>query len=84
MNTNLLENYKTAHLPLAAYLSVNGCQVLKIEAQGGRGVFTFAFVNRELINKFNTGQAVIEPGDFAIKMSQLTQTARRAINESNL
>lgn len=79
METDLLTEYKTSHVPLAAYLKIKGCQVMKVTCEGRRGVFTFAYVAREHIIEFNNGQSTVEPNEFAEKMSQLTQTAKRVI-----
>ena len=79
METNLINDYKTPHVPLAAYLRLKGNQITKVSCEGRRGVFMFAFVHREHIMEFNNGQASVEPNEFAEKMSQLTQTAKRVI-----
>lgn len=77
MNTDLLTQYQTTHVPLAAYLSCKGCQIKTIESYGGRGTFHFEFVPRSHITDFNNGSAAVEPGAFALKMNQLIQTAKR-------
>ncbi len=77
MNTDLLTDYQTAHIPLAAYLSVKGCQIKSIENIGNRGMFHFEFVPRFHINDFNNGAGQVEPGAFALKMNQLIQSAKR-------
>jgi hypothetical protein len=77
MNTDLLNDYQTSHLPLAAFLSIKGCQIKVIENVSNRGVFHFAFVPRFLINDFNNGAGTVEPGAFALKMNQLIQSAKR-------
>lgn len=79
MENSLITEYKTSHVPLAAYLKLKGAQVTKVTCEGRRGVFTFGFVAREHIIEFNNGQATVEPNEFAEKMSQLTQTAKRVI-----
>lgn len=77
MNTDLLTEYQTAHVPLAAYLSVKGCQIKVIENVNNRGVFHFEFVPRFHITDFNNGNGTVEPGAFALKMNQLIQSAKR-------
>lgn len=77
MNTDLLTDYQSSHIPLAAYLSVKGCQIKLIENIGGRGVFHFSFVPRAHVNDFNNGNGTVEPGAFALKMNQLIQSAKR-------
>lgn len=81
METNLLKGYKTSHVPLAAYLRINGAQLIRVTCEGRRGVFEFDICHREHIIEFNNGQARVEPGEFAEKMSQLTQTAKRVMTE---
>lgn len=81
MENDLIHDYKTTHVPLAAYLRLKGVQVSKVTCEGRRGVFVFGLVARDHIIEFNNGQAVVEPNEFAEKMSQLTQTAKRVIND---
>jgi len=81
MNTDLLTEYQTAHVPLAAYLSVKSCQIKTIESVNNRGVFHFEFVPRMHINDFNNGNGLVEPGAFALKMNQLIQSAKRSTYE---
>lgn len=81
MENDLIHDYKTTHVPLAAYLKLKGYQVTKVSCEGRRGVFVFAFIARDHIIDFNNGQATVEPNEFAEKMSQLTQTAKRVIND---
>lgn len=77
MNTDLLTEYQTSHIPLAAYLSIKGCQIKIIENVNGRGVFHYEFVPRYHVNDFNNGNGSVEPGAFALKMNQLIQSAKR-------
>lgn len=79
---NLLDLYTTSHVPLAAYLKVKGAKIINITIQDKRGCFTFVDVNRDLIIDFNNGEASVEPAEYADKMSQLTQTAKRLLRES--
>ena len=79
---NLLDIYTTTHVPLAAYLKVKGARIVNIEIKDKRGTFTFENVNRDLIIDFNNGSAVVEPGEYASKMSHLPQTAKRLLKES--
>ena len=82
MKTDALINYKTSHIPLAAWLVLKGCPLAKIYKEGSRGVFEFSVVIRDFPNMFNTGQSLVEPNEFATKMSQLTQTAKRVMIEN--
>lgn len=81
---NLLDTYNTSHVPLAAYLKVKGAKIINIEVKDRRGVFTFEHVDRDLIIDFNKGTAAVEPGEYADKMSHLTQTAKRLLKESGV
>lgn len=81
MNTDLLTEYQTSHVPLAAYLSIKGCQIKVVEHIMGRGVFHFEFVPRFHITDFNNGVGQVEPGAFALKMNQLIQSAKRQTYE---
>lgn len=82
MMTNLLNTYITSHVPLAAYLKVKGTKIINITVKERRGTFEFENVDRDLIIDFNNGQAMVEPAEYADKMSQLTQTAKRLLKES--
>lgn len=77
MNTDLLTEYQTAHIPLAAYLSIKGCQIKLVENINNRGVFHFEYVPRFHVTDFNNGNGQVEPGAFALKMNQLIQSAKR-------
>ena len=79
---NLLDTYITSHVPLAAYLKSKGVRIINIEIKDRRGTFTFENVDRDLVIAFNNGEATVEPGDYAQRMSQLTQTAKRLLKES--
>ena len=62
-------------------LKVKGVKIINIEVKDKRGVFTFENVIREYIIDFNNGAAAVEPSEYANKMSQLTQTAKRLLKE---
>lgn len=76
-----VEFYKTSHVPLAAYLSTQNCEMSEIYVENGRGVFEFRLVPMELINNFNRGMASVEPNRYAMTLSNLTHTAKRMIQE---
>lgn len=80
--SNLLDIYTTSHVPLAAYLKVKGVKIINIVITDRRGTFTFVDVDRNYIIDFNNGEALVEPGEYSAKMSQLTQTAKRLLKES--
>ena len=78
MHTDILDSYSTTHLPLAAYLKAKNVQLTGVSIdEHKRGNFGFIQVPRTFIIDFNNGTALVEPNDFAIKMSQLVQTVRR-------
>ena len=77
MNTDLLTQYQTNHIPLAAFLSVKGCIIKSVESINNRGTFIFEFVPRNYVTDFNNGAGQVEPGAFALKMNQLIQSAKR-------
>lgn len=79
MNTDMLTNYSTGHVPLAAYLSVLQCQIKYIDVINGKGIFYFEHVPREYVHAFNNGTGQVEPGAFAAKMNQLIQSAKRQL-----
>lgn len=75
----LLKEYKTSHMPLVAYLKMSNCVLSEVMADGKRGIFVFSCVPRQLLIDFNAGRATVEPNEFAEKMSQMTHTAKRAV-----
>lgn len=81
---NLLDTYTTNHVPLAAYLKVKGVRIINIEVKDRKGYFTFENVNRDYVIEFNNGEASVEPADYATRMSQLTQTAKRLLKENGV
>lgn len=83
MHTDILDSYSTTHLPLATYLRLHNVQLVKVTGDEiKRGTFHFVQVPRTYIIDFNNGQALVEPNEFAIKMSQLVQTVRRTMEIS--
>lgn len=78
---DLLPTYVTNHIPLAAYLKVKGMKIINITIKENRGCFEFEHVIRDFIIEFNNGTAAVEPAEYADRMSQLTQTAKRLMKE---
>lgn len=56
-----------------------GCAVSAVESDGKRGIFVFDAVPRQALMDFNHGKALVEPNEFAEKMSQMTHTAKRTV-----
>lgn len=71
--------YKTSDIVLAAYLKLNGCQMLGIEKQGQKGTFVYEHVSTELITTYDLGKAQVEPVAFNNAIKQLTTSVRRII-----
>ena len=84
MELDLLEDYSTTHLPLAAFLKMSGLNLTHIESNGTQGVFHFSAVPRQYILGYNTGKYTVEPDQFAKTMSSLTQAAKRVVAERRL
>lgn len=79
MHIDIIDEYKTSHLPLATYLKLNNVQLMDISIdEYKRGVFKFIQVPRTFIIDYNNSKSLVEPNEFAIKMSQLIQQVRRA------
>ena len=73
--------YKTAFMPLAAYLRYMGFIVQEVEKVGTTKVeFVFHKVDREVLDEFNAGDSCAEPKLFSSIMKQLVVSARRATN----
>lgn len=72
-----LEIYKTTDIVLASYLKMCGCSMLRIEKQGQKGTFVFSTVDDELIQKYDLGQALVDPIGFNNTVKHLTTSVRR-------
>lgn len=83
MQTDIIQEYKTTHLPLATYLKYKNVQMVGISIDDKkRGTFNFVMVPRTFILDFDNGSAVVEPNEYANRMSQLVQTVRRTMEVS--
>jgi hypothetical protein len=79
ITTLTLPEFTTSHMPLAAYLKINGATIKNVTKSGNKGMFTFANVPRSLIHDFNKSRGLVEPNTFADTMAQLTMTAKRVV-----
>ena len=69
--------YKTTDIVLAAFLPLNGCEMVGIEKQGAKGTFCFENVDPDLITAYDLGKAMVEPVAFNNAIKQLTTSVRR-------
>jgi hypothetical protein len=74
---NLIMDYETTDIVLAAFLKINGCQMVAIEKQGQKGTFLFKNVSDDLIKMYDLGQARVEPVIFNNTIKQLTTSVKR-------
>lgn len=69
--------YKTTDIVLAAFLKLNGQQIVEIEKQGQKGTFVFTNVDETLIRTYDLSQALVEPVALNNTIKQLTTSVRR-------
>lgn len=69
--------YKTTDIILAAYLRLEGIQMLRIEKQGNKGTFVFDNVDMNVVQDYDLGRARVEPVAFNNQIKQLTTSVRR-------
>lgn len=81
--SDLIDEYQTSHLPLATYLRYRNVQLVGISIDDKRkGSFKFILVPRTYILDFDDGKALVEPLEFANRMSQLVQTIKKTMEIS--
>ena len=69
--------YRTTDIILAAYLRLEGVQMLRIEKQGNKGTFVFEDVDQNVVEAYDLGRARVEPVAFNNQIKQLTTSVRR-------
>lgn len=79
-----LTEFRTSHAPLAAYLKMSGVVISQILYEKKRATFVFTDVPRDLIIDYNNNKALVEPNEFAAKMSDLIQTTKRLMREGEV
>lgn len=81
-NKEPIQLFRTSDLVLIAFLRYNGYSVQKIEKINDyKAEFIFVDVDRELLEKFNTDNTLVEPRQFSSIMHQQMQSAKRKIKE---
>lgn len=73
----VVKQYRTSDIVLAAYLRLQGCQITGIEKQGQKGTFVFQDVDDTLLKEYDLGNASVEPVAFNNTIKQLTTSVRR-------
>lgn len=79
-----LNDYKTSDTALATYLKLQGAMITNTEVSGTRVTFCFDSLDRDLIIKYNSGKALVDPIEFSSRLKQLTQSARRIVKDNNI
>ena len=82
MDNKAITVFRTADLPLVAFLRYNGYVVQKIEKVNNyKAEFVFENVDRQLLDDFNTDKTSVEPRQFSAIMHQQMQSAKNKIYE---
>jgi hypothetical protein len=76
---DIIREYRTTDIVLAAYICSEGLEVAKIECSGNRGTFVFNDVRESLIERFDAGSARVEPMSFNMIIRRLTTAVRRKV-----
>lgn len=74
---NIMEEYKTTDIILAACLCLHDVELVEIEIRGSKGIFCFAGVDDGFISNYDLGKLQVEPIAFNNKIKQLTTSVRR-------
>jgi hypothetical protein len=72
-----MKNVETGDIVLAATLKVNGYRLDRIDKDGKRGIFCFLDVATDELERFNLGQALVEPVAINNAIKALTAAAKR-------
>lgn len=81
MNDTVYPLFSTHSVALATYLLLEGYSFTGIISDGSRGVFTIPGVPCSLVEQFENGKAKVDPKQFALKLSSLTQTAKHVAKQ---
>lgn len=75
----MTSNIETTDIVLAATLKLCGYKLDRIEKDGKRGIFCFSNVDSSVVDKFNLGQAEVEPVSFNNAIKALTTAVKRVL-----
>ena len=74
----MVEDFQTTDIVLAAVLRVSGYELKKIQREGNKGTFFFSDVEKELLQKYDFGNALVEPVAFNASIKSLTTAVKRS------
>lgn len=75
--------FRTSDMPLVAYLRCKGFCILELKKVTQFKVeFSFENVDRDMVTEFNSGNASVEPIQFAGMMRHLNQSAKRVLKDT--
>lgn len=77
MTDELLDEYETRDISLAAYLKVMGCKLIHIEKIGNMGTFFFEGVKDNLLEQYSLGNARVEPAHYHQEVRFLSTTVKK-------
>lgn len=80
---NQQDEFKTSDIVMAATLSLEGYEIIRIECTGNKGTFVFKGVGSNFIHEFDLGQKLVEPVAFNTTIRRLTTAVKREIGTSN-
>lgn len=72
-----MNRFETTDIVLAAYLKTRGFKLLEILKNGNKGTFVYGNVDKEIINEYDLGQALVEPKSLNYEIKALTTAAHR-------
>lgn len=77
---NIIPEYQTLDITLAAALKGYGYQLDRIDINGKRGVFVFKDVEKEVLKSYDCGEVRVEPASFHNDIKLLTTAVKRHVN----
>lgn len=73
----MVEEFFTTDIVLAAVLRINGYELKKIVREGNKGTFFFSNVDKDLLQRYDFGHALVEPVAFNTTIKALTTAVKR-------
>lgn len=76
---NIMTEYRTTDIILAACLRLQGYDMVDIEISGSKGTFVFTDVDDDFVQTYDLGNCRVEPVSFNNTIKQLTTSVRRMV-----
>ena len=77
---NIYAEYPVNDIVLAACLKLHGAKLDRISVLGRRGTFHFKDVDEDFLNKFDSGDVLVEPCAFHAEIRNLNNSIKRQLD----